>query len=160
MELLAVSGDATPNELFQKMQELLMKMNASPELSYAFSTFTADTPHIYLNIDRTKLQAYKIPVAALFEALQNNLGSRYINNITLSGQVNKVIIQADFPYRRNIEDVENLHVRSTDGRLIKVSSFASVSTEVSPKVIYRYNQYTSAAVTAQIRTRRKYRNGY
>lgn len=149
MELLAVSGDATPNELFQKMQELLMKMNASPELSYAFSTFTADTPHIYLNIDRTKLQAYKIPVAALFEALQNNLGSRYINNITLSGQVNKVIIQADFPYRRNIEDVENLHVRSTDGRLIKVSSFASVSTEVSPKVIYRYNQYTSAAVTAQ-----------
>ena len=85
----------------------------------------------------------------MFEALQNNLGSRYINNITLSGQVNKVIIQADFPYRRNIEDVENLHVRSTDGRLIKVSSFASVSTEVSPKVIYRYNQYTSAAVTAQ-----------
>lgn len=149
LELLAVSGDATPNELFQKMQELLMKMNTSPELSYAFSTFTADTPHIYLNIDRTKLQAYKISVAALFEALQNNLGSRYINNITLSGQVNKVIIQADFPYRRNIEDVENLHVRSTDGRLIKVSSFASVSTEVSPKVIYRYNQYTSAAVTAQ-----------
>ena len=124
-------------------------MNSNPHFAYAFSTFTSDTPHIYLNIDRTKLQSYKIPVSALFEALQNNLGSRYINNITLSGQVNKVIVQADFPYRKNIHDVNNLYVRSETGKLIRISSFADISTEVSPKVISRHNQYTSASITAQ-----------
>ena len=149
LELLAINGAITPNQLFYKLQDFLQKMNASKELVGAFSTFTADTPHIYLNIDRTKLQSYKIPVAALFEVLQNNLGSRYINNITLSGQVNKVIIQADFPYRNNIVDVEKLHVRSQDGKLIRISSFADVSTELSPKIISRHNQYASAAITAQ-----------
>lgn len=149
LELLAINADITPNELFEKLQEMLIKMNTGTALSYAFSTFTADTPHIYLDIDRTKLQSYQIPVSSLFAALQNNLGSRYINNITLSGQVNKVIIQADFPYRQNIQDVEDLYVRSNSGQLIRLKSFADISTEVSPKTIYRYNQYTAASITAQ-----------
>lgn len=148
-ELLSTEGSRTPNELYEAMGKLLRGLNTSPEIAYAFSTFTADTPHIYLDIDRTKLEAYKIPVANLFASLQNNLGSRYINNITLSGQVNKVIIQADFPYRKNMVDVENLYVRSQNGSMIKVKSFASVTTTISPKIIYRYNQYTSAAITAQ-----------
>ena len=152
LELLAINADITPNELFEKLQEMLIKMNTGTSLSYAFSTFTADTPHIYLDVDRTKLQSYQIPVSSLFSALQNNLGSRYINNITLSGQVNKVIIQADFPYRQNIQDVEDLYVRSNSGQLIRLKSFADISTEVSPKTIYRYNQYTAAAITAQTKS--------
>ncbi len=151
LELLANNGEVSPLQLYETMGGFLQKLNASPELAYAFSTFTADTPHIFLDIDRTKLEAYKIPVANLFEALQNNLGSRYINNITLSGQVNKVIIQADFNYRKNITDVENLYVRATDGSLIRVKSFAAVKTTISPKIIYRYNQYTDASITAQTR---------
>ena len=149
LELLATNGDTTPSQLFEQLEKFLYGLNTSPDLSYAFSTFTADTPHIYLDVDRTKLESYKIPVANLFETLSNNLGSRYVNNITLSGQVNKVIVQADFPYRRNIQDVQNLYVRSTDGSLIRVKSFADVRTVLAPKIIYRYNQYTAAAITAQ-----------
>lgn len=148
VELLTTNGDITPQELYKVMGKFLGELNRSPELSYAFSTFTANTPHVYLDVDRTKLESYQIPVAGLFTALQNNLGSRYINNITLSGQVNDVIIQADFPYRKTIEDIENLYVRSQTGDMIKIKSFASVATSISPKIIYRYNQYTEASITA------------
>lgn len=148
-ELLSKNASSTPNELFQALGTLLMKLNTSPNMAYAFSTFTADTPHLFLDVDRTKLESYQISLASLFSTLQNNLGSRYINNITLNGQVNKVILQADFEYRKNIKDVENLYVRSNNGSMIKVKSFATVSTTISPKIIYRYNQYTSAGVTAQ-----------
>ena len=140
-ELLADDGAITPNQLFANMDKFLGALDGSDEMAYAFTTFAADTPHVYLDIDRTKLESYNIPVGNLFASLQNNLGSRYINNITLSGQVNKVIIQADFPYREDIDDVRNLHVRSTTGDLIKIKSFATISTVVSPKTIYRYNQY-------------------
>ncbi len=149
LELLASGATQTPKDLFIMLEKFLAGLNSSPDLSYAFSTFTSDTPHVYLDIDRTKLESYKIPVSNLFEALSNNLGSRYVNNITLSGQVNKVIVQADSPYRQSIESVENLYVRSSTGNLIRVKSFADVKTTISPKVIYRYNQYTSASITAQ-----------
>ena len=149
LELLAIDGNLSPEDLFAQMEQYLEKLNTSGSLSYAFSTFTAQTPHIYLDIDRTKLESYDISVSDLFSSLSSNLGSKYINNITLSGQVNKVIIQADFPYRSNISDVENLYIRNQQGDLIRLNSFASVKTSISPKIIYRYNQYTSAAITAQ-----------
>lgn len=148
LELLAVDGNITPQELYQNMNKLLANLNGSPELSYAFSTFTAETPHVYLDIDRTKLESYKIPVSNLFATLQNNLGSRYINNITLNGQINKVIMQADFDYRQNIEDINNLYVPALDGSQVKINSFAEIKTQINPKIIYRYNQYTAAAITA------------
>ena len=85
----------------------------------------------------------------LFATLQNNLGSRYVNNITLTGQVNKVIIQADYTYRGKIEDVKNMYVRSGSGQMIRIGSFADVRTVMMPKIIKRYNQYTDASVTAE-----------
>lgn len=149
LELLATNGDTSPSELYDVMGEFLLELNQNKDLAYAFSTFTANTPHVYLDIDRTKLESYGIPVSNLFETLQTNLGSRYINNITLSGQVNKVIVQADFPYRKNIDDVKKLYVPNSAGKLIRVDSFAEVKTSVSPKIIYRYNQYTDASIVAQ-----------
>lgn len=148
-ELLALNGQTTPQELYQNLQVLLQKLNVAPEFSYAFSTFTADTPHIYLDIDRRKLEAMNVPVSNLFETLQNNLGSRYVNNIALNGQVNKVIVQADFDYRHNLDDVENLYVTALNGSQIKLKSFANIHTDISPKIISRYNLYTSAAINAQ-----------
>lgn len=149
LELLALDGSISPQELYKNMQLYLSKLNQSPDLAYAFSTYTAETPHIYLDINRTKLESFKIPVSNLFASLQNNLGSRYINNITLNGQINKVIMQADFDYRRDIEDIINLYVNSIDGSAVKIGSFADIKTEINPKIIYRYNQYTAAAITAQ-----------
>ena len=83
LELLAAEGNISPSELYKSLQIYLEKLNSSDDLQYAFSTFTSDTPHIFLDVNRNKLESYKIPVSNLFSALQNNLGSRYINNITL-----------------------------------------------------------------------------
>ncbi|MBP3687877.1 MAG: efflux RND transporter permease subunit [Alphaproteobacteria bacterium] len=149
LELIATNTNSTPQELEQALQKYLLAVNRDKDIAYAFSTYTADTPHVYLNIDRTKLQSYNIPVSQLFATLQSNLGATYINNITLSGQVNRVILQADFNYRKSIDDIKNLYVKSNDGNLIKVDSFAEVSTEISPKIIYRYDLYGAAAITAQ-----------
>jgi HAE1 family hydrophobic/amphiphilic exporter-1/multidrug efflux pump len=150
-EYLATDNRISASELAASLNKYLLKVNQSPDFSYAFSNFTADTPHVYLDIDRRKAEYYKVNVADLFAVLQNNLGSRYINNITLSGQVNKVILQADYAYRGNIEDIGRLQVRSQDGKLIRLDSFAKVQTELSPKTVYRFNQYTAAGVTAMSR---------
>ncbi len=150
LEFLAVNQETSSNQMFEHLQQFLGKLNSDPSLAYAFSVYTADAPHLYLDIDRTKLEAYGIQVAELFETLQNNLGSRYVNNITLTGQVNKVIIQADYTYRGKIEDVKNMYVRSGSGQMIRIGSFADVRTVMMPKIIKRYNQYTDASVTAEV----------
>ena len=148
LEFLTTDNDISPSELSVELQKYLQKVNSDKDFSYAFTTFTAETPHIYLDIDRRKAEYFQVPVSGLFAALQNNLGSHYINNFTLGGQTNKVIMQADYKYRQNVQSIGNLYVRATNGGLIRVDSFADIKTELSPKIIYRFNQYTAAGVTA------------
>ena len=149
LELIATNNNLTPNDLANVLKTYLNIINSDKDFEYAFSTFRADTPHVYLNIDREKLLFYGIEVSELFNTLQANLGASYINNITLSGQVNRVILQADFQYRKSIDDIKNLYVKSNNGNLIKIESFATISTEISPKIISRYDLYTSAAINVQ-----------
>jgi len=148
-QLLALDGNTTGLQLYNEMENFLQSLNQNPNLAYAFSTYTADTPHIFLDINRTKLESHSIPLSSLFNVLNNNLGSSYVNNITLDGQINKVIVQADYPYRRNIDNVMNLYVKANDGAMVRVKSFANTKLQVSPKILYRYNLYTTAAITAQ-----------
>ena len=148
LQFITTDGNISAKELSVELNKYLSAVNQNSDFSYAFSTFTANTPHIFLDIDRRKLEYYKINVADLFAVLQNNLGSRYINNITLSGQINKVMMQADYAFRKSVADIGKLYVRSKTGNLVQINNFAEVQTELSPKVIYRFNQYTTAAVTA------------
>ena len=123
-------------------------MNQNKDFEYAFSTFRADTPHLYLDVDRTKLESYGVSVSSLFETLQNNLGSRYVNNITMDGQINKVIIQAEYDFRKSQRNVLDLYAYSANGTPIQVRNFATLYTVVSPTILYRHNQYMSASVIA------------
>ena len=148
-QLNAVTADATTDDLAKALDKMLVALNKNKKVfSYGFSTFIPGTPHLYLDIDRDKLAAYDIPVSSFFETLQNNIGSRYVNNITLMGQINQVVVQADFSSRADIEDVMNLYVPSQNGALVQVQNFASVRTVLMPSAIDRYNQYLTAAVTA------------
>ena len=149
LELIATNPDLSPQDLNTVLNNYLTAINSNKDIAYAFSTFKSDTPHVFLNIDRTKLLSYNISVADMFSALQSNLGASYVNNITLSGQINRVILQADFNYRKSIDNIKNLYLKNRAGDLIKVDSFVTIGTTISPKIIYRYNLYTAAAITAQ-----------
>ena len=148
-QLNALNQKTTPKELDEALQKTLAFINKNSLFSFGFSSFTVDTPHVYLDINRTKLAAYQVQLSDLFSVLQNNLGSRYVNNITLDGQINKVIVQADFPARQDIPDIGQLYVPNIAGKLIQVQNFLTEKIVINPKIIYRFNQYLSAGVTAQ-----------
>ena len=149
-ELLAVDGKTTGLQLFNRLMPFIKSLNQNPNIAYAFSTFRADTPHIFLDVDRTKAESFNVSIASLFNALNNNFGSSYINNITLDGQVNKVIAQAVFDDRKNVENVLNLYVKSNNGDMIRVDNFVDAKIEISPKILYRYNTYLAASVTGGV----------
>lgn len=148
-ELIAEAGSTTPAELYAVLRSFLARLNASGAVAGAFSTYTADAPHVYLDIDRTKLESYGVNVSDLFSTLSANLGSTYVNDIALNGQINRVIVQADAPFRRSLADVEDMYVRSSSGKLVQIRNFATTRTVLSPKTVYRFNQYTEASVNAQ-----------
>ncbi|MBP3615647.1 MAG: efflux RND transporter permease subunit [Alphaproteobacteria bacterium] len=147
-QLNAFNQSLTVDDLHKVLEKFLYEINKSPIFNYAFSGFTAGTSHILVNLDRTKLESLNVPVSTFFNVLQATLGSSYVNNITSLGQINKVIVQSDFSYRKNFSDVENIYIKSNLGKLIQVKEVATLSTLLVPKIFSRFNQYLSASITA------------
>ena len=137
-----------PQRLGQVLQGFLMRLFQSPEIMVAFSTYSADTPHLYLDLDRAKAESLGVSVSNVFTTLQNYLGSRYVNDVNIGNQVNKVMVQADWPYRKAKEDIGNLTVKSDSGAMVPVSSLASIRATAAPRRVLRFNQFPAASITA------------
>ena len=86
---LQATDDADPQKLESVMNNFLMQLNMAPEIMYAFSGYSAHTPHIQLEVDRAKAALMDVEIASIFGALQSYLGSRYVNDVNFDGQVNK-----------------------------------------------------------------------
>ena len=137
-----------PQAIEQALLSVLSKINALPEVSYAYTTYTAKTPNIFVDIDRVKAESMKVAVGSIFSTLQFYLGSAYINDVNFGTQVNKVMLQADWKNRKDIESIKELHVQNQDGQMVPLGSVLSLRKILSPRVVNRYNQYPSATITA------------
>src|SRR5499427_8472377 len=83
--LEALQGQS-PNDLAAVLRGLIVTANGQPELAGVFSTYAADTPQIYLDIDRDKAQVLGVRISDIFNALQATLGSYYINDFNVFGR--------------------------------------------------------------------------
>ncbi len=137
-----------PQKLAQVLGEFLGRVNQAPQFLYAFSTYAADTPHLYLDIDREKAEMMGVPVENVFDTLQTYFGTAYINDINIGTTVNKVILQSDWPYRNQIDRIGGIYANSATGVHVPLQSFMSFRKILAPRVASRYNLFPSASVMA------------
>jgi hydrophobe/amphiphile efflux-1 (HAE1) family protein len=138
--------DQAPREIAAATRALVIAANQDPALQRVFSTYTADTPQIFIKLNRTHAETLGVPVDRIFSTLQNQLGSGYANDFNLYGGTYQVKVQADAPYRDELKDIERLYVRSNDGHMVSLKDLISLSTVLAPQLVYRYNQFTSVQI--------------
>ena len=139
--------DTDPMKVDAALGTLLMKLNAREDVMIAMSGFNAKTPKLYFNLDRVKAEMLKVPVATVYSTLQNYLGSRYVNDINLGTQVNRVMVQADHGGRSSVDDIARLFVRSENGAMVPVGSLGTITRELGPRTVSTRDKYTTAMVT-------------
>jgi multidrug efflux pump subunit AcrB len=142
-------GDQTPAQLGAATRALVLAANQDPRLKSVFTTYSADVPQIFVDLDRTKAEALKVPVGEVFATLQAQLGSRYVNDFNLLNRVFQVKVQADIPFRDAAEDIYRLYVRSEDGHMVPMRSLIKLSKFLGPQVITRYNQFPTSQIDGE-----------
>lgn len=125
------------------------QMMQTPTIAQPYPSFRADTPNLYLEVNRAKAEAMKVPVSSIFSTLENYLGSAYVGDVNFGTQINKVIMQSDSKYRMTPQDIEKMYVTSATGELVPMMALVDMKHILSPRRISRYNQYPSAGITAQ-----------
>jgi hydrophobe/amphiphile efflux-1 (HAE1) family protein len=138
--------DASMLRVLGAAREMMAKARTTPQLTGVFTTFSASSPQIYLEIDRTKARMLDVPIANIFEALQVNLGTSYVNDFNAFGRVYQVRAQADQKFRLERQDVLRLKVRSARGALVPLGTLVEIRDVSGPDLVQRYNMYTAVPV--------------
>ncbi|QEH34230.1 Efflux pump membrane transporter BepE [Aquisphaera giovannonii] len=139
-------GDLGSGEIESVANRIVASGSADGLLQGLFTSFRADTPWLYLDIDREKAKLLGVSIGELFNTLQVYLGSLYVNDFNRFGRTWQVNIQGDANFRKQIEDLSGLRVRSDRGGMVPLGSLAQIRDVSGPVMIIRYNLYPSATV--------------
>ena len=117
--------------------------------SSANNTFVANTPKLFLDVDREKAMSLGVNVSQLFFTLQSQLASYYINDFNMKGEAFYVKMQSEADVRRGAEEVLSLQVPTSSGGTVPLSTIATLRYEMGSRVLQRYNKMDAARLTAQ-----------
>ena len=140
-------ADLGYDALFQATQGLVGRAWQTPELANTFSTFTVNVPQLQADVDREKAKSQGVPLSAIFEAMQINLGSLYVNDFNRFGRTFQVVVQADQQHRDEASDVTRLKVRNAVGDMVPLGALVRVAESYGPDRVVRYNGSPAAEIS-------------
>jgi multidrug efflux pump len=130
--------------LYDAMKAMQMRTFQTPELTPSFSSFQINVPQLYADVDRANAKRMGVALTDVFDTMQINLGSLYVNDFSRFGRTYRVVVQADAPYRSRAEDIAQLKTRNAKGELVPLGSLMRVESSFGPDRAIRYNAFPSA----------------
>jgi hydrophobe/amphiphile efflux-1 (HAE1) family protein len=138
-----------PELLAAATNELATAARSAPGLTSVFSTFTANTPQLFVDIDRVKAQKLGVPIQNVTEAIETYFGSAYVNDFNLFGRTYHVTAQADLPFRKETADLARLRTRNAAGDMVMLGSVVDFRDNSGPDRVARYNLYPAAELQGE-----------
>jgi len=139
-------GNLGINALVEKMGELLGVANQNSNLQNVFSTYSAATPQILVEVNRDRAKALDVNIDNIFGTLQTYIGSRYVNDFTQGQRTYRVYVQADQQFRANPDDIDKLYVRSERDEMIPLGNLVTLTTTTGAQTINHYNLFRSVEI--------------
>jgi multidrug efflux pump len=133
-----------PQALQAAAFQLMGAANQDPRLFNAITTFRANVPQVFLDVDREKAKTMQVPLSSIWDTLGIYLGGLYVNDFNVFGRPFQVVAQADTPFRAKPSDVVNLKTRNLAGDMVPLGSLVTVRDTTAPTLVYHYNLYPSA----------------
>jgi multidrug efflux pump subunit AcrB len=124
--------------------ELVGAARKAPGLTQVFSPFSANTPQLFVDIDRVRAQKLGVPIAGITDTIQTYFGSSYVNDFNLFGRTYHVTAQADLPFRKETSDLARLRTRNAAGDMVMLGSVVSFRDISAADRVARYNLYPAS----------------
>lgn len=133
--------------LQDSVDEITRIGNQNPKLVGLFSSYRAETPQLFVDIDRVKCQSLGVKMEDAFSTLQVYMGGQYVNLFNKDGRTWQVNVMADQRFRAKVDAVRQLEVRNNKGEMVPLGTVASVENIGGPVMVTRYKLKNSAAVS-------------
>jgi len=139
-------GEGGPARLNEVTQQFLAKAAKDPSFAFVQTLWRANTPQLYIDVDRSHAAALGVNLTEAFNTLSATLGTLYVNDFNKYGRTWQVLLSADSEYRKKPEDITQLHVRSQSGQMIPLSAFTTVKFSTGPETLDRFNNLPAVKI--------------
>jgi len=131
----------------QSVQAFQAAVNQLPAVQAMTTTFRANVPQLYVDVDRAAAKSRGVKLTDLFGTMQTFLSTLYINDFNLYGRTYRVQAEAQQQFRRTPEDLSRLYVRGRADSMIPVSALVKTEFRSGPTQLLRFNGFQSALFT-------------
>src|SRR5262249_43748050 len=134
-------------ELQKVVDELMRAAHDKPDfLRIGFTTFSAKSPQLYLDIDRTMAESLGVSVGDVSQTLQTYLGSTYVNQFNKFNQSFQVRLQAEAARRRRLSDIGQLYVATASEQMVPLAALLDARRVLGSELVTRYTLYPAASL--------------
>jgi HAE1 family hydrophobic/amphiphilic exporter-1 len=140
-------GGNSPSYLAENTMKFIQAANAREEIGSAFTSFRANVPQRFMEIDKEKALKLGISLNDLYTTIGAFMGGAYVNDFTRFGRLYKTYIQAEPEYRADERQINNFFVKNKEGKMVPLATIATVSNISGPDYTNRFNLYRSVEVT-------------
>jgi len=147
---LVIASTAEPEQLYELAGTLVQKAFASGLFIFADADLKYDQPQAEVVFDRDKVRSQGVDLSQAGRDLSTLLGGDYVNRFSIQGRSYKVIPQIKRADRLTPEQLEDIHVTGRDGRLVPLSTFATLRTSTEPRELKRFQQLNAVRIQGVI----------
>ncbi|MCA3785795.1 multidrug efflux RND transporter permease subunit [Burkholderia sp.] len=132
--------------LAKATQDLVAAANRTPGMVGVYTSYSATSPQVHVELDREKAEMLGVPSQAINDAVETYFGSTYINDFNIVGRTYRVTAQADLPFRVGASDLARLKVRNRDGEMVPIGSVTRIDDTLGVDRAPRYNLYPATEI--------------
>ncbi len=145
-----IASTAEPERLTEFANQLVGKAYQSGIFMFADSDLKFDQPQAEVVFDRDKLRAQGVDLGQVGRDLSTMLGGNYVNRFSIQGRSYKVIPQIKRAERLNSDQLSDIYVTGAGGKLVPLSTFATVKTSTQPRDLKRFQQLNAVRIQGVI----------
>jgi multidrug efflux pump len=145
-----IASTAEPEQLIELANQLVMEAFQSGLFMFADADLKFDQPQAEVVFDRDKVRSQGVDLSQAGQDLATLLSGNYVNRFSIQGRSYKVIPQVKRSERLTPAQLEEIHVTGPDGRLVPLSTFASLKTTTEPRELKRFQQLNAVRIQGVI----------
>jgi multidrug efflux pump len=145
-----INSTAEPREIYEFANQIVQKAIESKVFMFADTDLKYDQPQTEIVFDRDKVAMLGVNLAQVGADLGTMLGGNYVNRFSNSGRSYKVIPEVKRGARLNVDQLKNFYVSAANGKLVQLSTFATLKTTTEPRSLNRFQQLNSAKIQGAI----------
>jgi len=145
-----IASTAEPEQLVAFANQLVGKAFQSGMFMYADADVKFDQPQAEVVFNRDKVRSQGVEMSQAGRDLSTLLGGNYVNRFSIQGRSYKVIPQVKRSERLTPDQLKDVYVTGTEGKLVPLSTFASVRTTTEPRELKRFQQLNAVRIQGVI----------